>query len=86
MNIGLFISIAANVAAILVILALLVERSAWRDLLADEREEHADARKALKAADDLNDEMFAELTEFRAAKAKRLANLSRGTPKSKIAA
>ena len=86
MNIGLFISIAANVVAVLVVLALLVDRSTWRDLLADEREEHADLKLAHGLLEQVNAELLAELTEFRNAKAKRLANLSRGTPKPKLVA
>jgi hypothetical protein len=93
MNALLFASLAANLVALIALMVLLVGRETDRELVGNRNCEIENLKDLLAERDvdlaltrEMNGSLLAEVTEFRAAKAKRLANLSRGTPKPKIAA
>lgn len=81
----LYTSLALNAVAAVYVMVLLASRAVAREvgeLAADRGDEIAELKAERKVLEQVNGSMLAELTEFRAAKAKRLANLSRGTPKN----
>ena len=78
--------IAALACAIVVASILAVKLANARIDLDEANERNADLKLAHGLLEQVNAELLTELTEFRNAKAKRLANLSRGTPKPKLVA